>query len=97
MQHDWLKAQGVALDTPIDNVVIARMRRFAAMGKLKKAAMLEVARCMKPDQIQGLKQLFQAIDEDNSGTITVEELRKALTELGNHVTVSNTIPHWLML
>lgn len=87
LQHDWLKSQGVALDTPIDNVVISRMKRFAAMNKLKKAAMLEVARCMKPEQIQGLKELFQTIDADNSGTITVDELRKALADMGNSVTV----------
>lgn len=86
-QHEWLKAQGAAPDTPLDNVVISRMRRFAAMNKLKKAALLVVARSMNQEQIQGLKELFVAIDADSSGTITVEELRQALGGMGNRVTV----------
>ena len=40
MQHKWLKQQGAAPDTPLDNVVIKRMRKFAAMSKRKKAALL---------------------------------------------------------
>lgn len=64
------------------------MRKFAAMNKLKKAALLAVARAMNQEQIQGLKELFQRIDKDSSGTITVEELRDALSEMGDEVTVS---------
>ena len=88
VQHKWLQQQGAAPDTPMDNVVISRMRRFAAMNKLKKAALLVIARSMNQEQIQGLKELFQSIDADNSGTITVEELRDALADMGNHVTVA---------
>lgn len=91
MQHKWLYQQGAAPDTPLDNVVIRRMRKFAAMNKLKKAALLAVARAMNQEQIQGLKELFQRIDADSSGTITVEELRNALTEMGNQVTVSDEL------
>jgi len=40
VQHKWLKQQGAAPDTPMDSVVIKRMRKFAAMSKLKKAALL---------------------------------------------------------
>ena len=87
VQHKWLQQQGAAPDTPMDNVVISRMRRFAAMNKLKKAALLVIARSMNQEQIQGLKELFQSIDADNSGTITVEELRAALADMGNNVTV----------
>jgi calcium-dependent protein kinase len=71
----------------MDSVVIKRMRKFAAMNKLKKAALLVVARSMSPEQIQGLKQLFHMIDADDSGTITVEELKTALHDMGNIVTV----------
>ena len=58
------------------------------MNKLKKAALLMVAKTMSQDQIQGLKELFKSIDRDNSGTITVEELRVALQANGRDVSVS---------
>lgn len=73
------------------------MRKFAAMNKLKKAALLVIARSMNQEQIQGLKELFHRIDADGSGTITVEELRDALTEMGNQVTVYQPAPTTLHL
>ena len=45
------------------------------MTKLKKAAFLVVARCLSSEEISGLRQLFKTIDTDNSGTITVAELK----------------------
>jgi calcium-dependent protein kinase len=33
----------------------------------------------------GLAELFKSIDEDGSGTITVQEMRKALTQWGNKI------------
>ena len=35
---------------------------------------------------QGLKELFKSIDEDGSGTITLEEMRKALTKWEHKIT-----------
>lgn len=49
--------------------------QFAGMTKLKKAAFLVVARCLSSEEISGLRQLFQSIDTDHSGTITVDELK----------------------
>lgn len=34
--HPWLAKHGVAPEKPLDSLVITRMRRFAAMNKLKK-------------------------------------------------------------
>ncbi len=33
----------------------------------------------------GLKELFKSIDEDKSGTITVAEMRKALSQWGHKI------------
>ena len=53
----------------------AQWLQFAGMTKLKKAAFLVVARCLSSEEISGLRQLFKTIDTDNSGTITVDELK----------------------
>ncbi|KAL3153909.1 hypothetical protein ABBQ32_013473 [Trebouxia sp. C0010 RCD-2024] len=83
LQHPWLTQQGLQSDRPLDNVVIQRMRQFAGMTKLKKAAFLVVARCLSSEEISGLRQLFQSIDTDHSGTITVDELKVAMKNMGN--------------
>lgn len=87
VQHPWLKSQGVAPDKPIDNIVVSRMRKFAAMNKLKQAALLVMAKKLNPADIAGLKLLFKSIDTDDSGTITVEEMRTAIQKMGNKVQV----------
>lgn len=85
LQHPWLHKEGVALDKPLDSVVLKRMRQFAQMNKLKKMALMVVGQNLSEDELEGLKSLFKSIDSDNSGTITVEELRKALAQWGHKI------------
>lgn len=42
-----------------------------------------IAGAMPSEEIAGLNSIFQAIDIDNSGTITAEELREALKKKGS--------------
>ena len=94
LQHPWLKQQGAAPDKPIDNIVISRMRKFAAMNKMKQAALMVMAKKLQPADIEGLQLLFKSIDTDSSGTITVEEMRTAIGKMGNKVQVGDlTLPH----
>ncbi|CAK0733939.1 hypothetical protein CVIRNUC_000358 [Coccomyxa viridis] len=79
LQHPWLRSQGIAADKPLDSVVLQRMRKLSATNKLKKAALVVMAKSLSADEINGLQQLFRNIDADNSGTITIDELRAALT------------------
>ena len=44
-----------------------------------------IASNLPENEIQGLAQLFQAIDTDNSGTITVDELREGLRKKGTKI------------
>ena len=44
------------------------------------------------DEINGLQQLFRNIDADNSGTITIDELRTALTSCNGKMSVRATPP-----
>lgn len=85
LRHEWLVKEGVALDTPLDHVVLKRMRQFAQMNKLKKMALMVVGQNLSLDELSGLGELFKSIDTDNSGTITVEEMRRALTQWGNKI------------
>ena len=137
VQHPWLRSQGIAADKPLDSVVLQRMRKLSATNKLKKAALVVMAKSLSAvrrhqgldpcfrssarpesrqrlydclskgepghsitalwviteqrmhlqDEINGLQQLFQNIDADNSGTITIDELRTALTSCNGKMSV----------
>ena len=85
LQHEWMKENGTASSAPLDNVVLTRMRGFAGMNKLKKEALKIIAQGLSPEEIAGLRTLFESLDADGSGSITVDELREGLARQGSTV------------
>ncbi|CAD6254941.1 unnamed protein product [Miscanthus lutarioriparius] len=82
LNHPWIKEDGDAPDTPLDNVVLGRLKQFRAMNQFKKAALRIIAGCLSEEEITGLKEMFKNIDKDNSGTITLDELKHGLAKHG---------------
>ncbi|KAF8063742.1 CPK2 [Scenedesmus sp. PABB004] len=85
LRHDWLVKEGAAPGTEMDSVVLRRMRAFAGMTRLKKMAMMVVGQNLSPDELTGMQALFKSIDTDGSGTITVEEMKRALLNWGHKI------------
>ncbi|CAN6380466.1 unnamed protein product [Urochloa humidicola] len=88
LNHPWIKEDGDAPDTPLDNVVLNRLKQFRAMNQFKKAALRIIAGCLSEEEITGLKEMFKNIDKDNSGTITLDELKNGLAKHGTKLTDS---------
>ncbi|KAF8696950.1 hypothetical protein HU200_036595 [Digitaria exilis] len=88
LNHPWIREDGEAPDKPLDITVIGRMKQFRAMNKLKKLALKVVAENLSDEEIMGLKEMFRSLDTDNSGTITLEELRSGLPKLGTKISES---------
>ncbi|XP_068635179.1 calcium-dependent protein kinase 17-like [Aristolochia californica] len=86
--HPWVQVNGVAPDKPLDCAVLSRLKLFSAMNKLKKMALRVIVESMSEEEIAGLKEMFKMIDTDNSGQITVEELRAGLKRVGANLTES---------
>lgn len=82
LKHPWIKEGGDATDQPMDVTVLSRMRRFIVMNKLKKVALKVVAENLSEEEIIGLKEMFRSMDTDNSGTITLSELKDGLRKWG---------------
>ncbi|XXG50684.1 hypothetical protein AAC387_Pa02g4638 [Persea americana] len=82
LNHPWIREDGDAPDTPLDNAVLNRLKQFRAMNKFKKSCS---QRCLSEEEIMGLKAMFKNMDEDNSGTITLEELKQGLVKQGTNI------------
>ncbi|KAL8172567.1 hypothetical protein V2J09_024371 [Rumex salicifolius] len=81
--HPWIVDDNIAPDKPLDSAVLTRLKQFSAMNKLKKMALRVIAERLSEEEIGGLKELFKMIDTDNSGTITLEELKVGLKRVGS--------------
>ncbi|KAL9395467.1 hypothetical protein Peur_009720 [Populus x canadensis] len=86
LEHSWMKVDGDASNKPIDSAVLIRMKQFRAMNKLKKLALKVIAENLSEEEIKGLKQMFNNMDTDESGTITYDELKTGLSRLGSKLT-----------
>ncbi|XP_051141702.1 calcium-dependent protein kinase 17-like [Andrographis paniculata] len=85
LNHPWIKEDGEAPDTPIDNAVLNRLKQFKAMNQFKKVALRVIAGCLSEEEIMGLKEMFKGMDTDSSGTITLEELKQGLAKKGTKI------------
>ncbi|KAL9330413.1 hypothetical protein ACSQ67_000023 [Phaseolus vulgaris] len=83
LEHPWLKEGGEASERHPDSAVLIRMERFKAMNQMKKLALKVIAENLSEEETKGLRQMFNSMDTDGSGTITFEELKAGLSRLGS--------------
>ncbi|KAF5460599.1 hypothetical protein F2P56_020458 [Juglans regia] len=88
LDHPWMREDGDVSDKPLDIAVLTRMKQFRAMNKLKKVALKVIAENLSEEEIIGLKEMFKSMDTDNSGTVTLEELKVGLPKLGTKLSES---------
>ncbi len=85
LDHPWLQNAKKNSNVPLD-AVRSRLKQFAAMNKLKRKALQIIAEHLEGDEIEGLRDMFQMMDTDNSGAITFEKLKAGLIQIGSHLT-----------
>ncbi|CAG9460195.1 unnamed protein product [Pedinophyceae sp. YPF-701] len=88
LRHPWLTS--VVPSKPLGNAVLQRLSGFSRMNKFKRKALHTIVSGMQGAETLGLVNLFESLDEDGSGSISVSELRKALAEQS----ASFRLPDW---
>uniref|UniRef100_A0A0G4HV52 Calmodulin n=1 Tax=Chromera velia CCMP2878 TaxID=1169474 RepID=A0A0G4HV52_9ALVE len=81
LEHRWIQQGAAAIETPpLDRSVLESMRKFALSTHLKRAALTMMAYSLSCKEIQELPAMFLKFDRDNSGTISLEDFQKVMTE-----------------
>ncbi|RHN64963.1 putative protein kinase CAMK-CDPK family [Medicago truncatula] len=81
LEHTWMRDGGEASDKPIDISVLSRMKQFRAINTFTKLGLKVMAENLA-EEVKGLKETFENMDTDSSGTITYEELKTGLAQIG---------------
>ena len=62
----------------------ATFKRYMAMQKLKKAALVNIASNLTKEEVGTLEDIFRSIDKDGDGTMTLMDLNEALARGTTH-------------
>ncbi|CAI5532386.1 unnamed protein product [Closterium sp. Naga37s-1] len=82
LEHPWVSEAGVAPDTPLDPTVFSRLKRYAAMTHIRKLASQVVAQQLTEEEILGMREIFNQLDMDHSGSLSLDEMRRGLQKMG---------------
>ncbi|KAH9611582.1 hypothetical protein KSS87_004439 [Heliosperma pusillum] len=80
LSHQWVREGGNASDIPLDISVLRNMRQFVKYSRMKQFALRALASTLNEEELADLRDQFDAIDMDKSGTISLEEMRQALAK-----------------
>ena len=85
MAHPWMKLNKVKVETGASQAlpeVLSRIQKFSKFSGLKKQAYRVMASSLPEDYLEGLTVMFQGMDKDGSGLISLDEMRKSLRNQG---------------
>ncbi|KAF4660990.1 substrate-specific activator of APC-dependent proteolysis [Perkinsus olseni] len=83
LHHPWIDslAPGANVKT-ISPEALVNLNNFNKQNKLKRMALTVIARQIPEDSIEELNQMFNALDKNGDGTLTVEEISKGFELVG---------------
>ncbi|WVZ62827.1 hypothetical protein U9M48_012527 [Paspalum notatum var. saurae] len=80
LSHEWVREGGKASEIPLDISVLHNMRQFVKYSRFKQFALRALASTLNSEELSDLRDQFNAIDVDQNGTISLEELKQALAK-----------------
>ncbi|KAG2436595.1 hypothetical protein HYH02_011532 [Chlamydomonas schloesseri] len=82
LQHRWFQVAATAPAAALGAHMVKRLRAFAGMSRMKRLALVVLARTLTDNDVKRLRELFVAMDTNNDGRIDSNDLHKALEKVG---------------
>ncbi|KAH7387721.1 hypothetical protein KP509_16G038000 [Ceratopteris richardii] len=85
LDHPWLQNAKHAPEVSLGDAVRSRLKQFSAMNKLKKKALQVIADLLSGEEADGLKNIFNLMDTNKNGVLTVEEFEAGLHKISSQL------------
>eukprot|EP00416_Gambierdiscus_australes_P035538 CAMPEP_0171094780 /NCGR_PEP_ID=MMETSP0766_2-20121228/42341_1 /TAXON_ID=439317 /ORGANISM="Gambierdiscus australes, Strain CAWD 149" /LENGTH=506 /DNA_ID=CAMNT_0011553493 /DNA_START=19 /DNA_END=1540 /DNA_ORIENTATION=- len=77
--HDWLHAASPSAHRgTISKDLGSRLKKFRSSSRIKKAALSVIAKQLSDEDVQELKGIFQALDQNQDGFLSPAEIREGM-------------------
>ena len=79
-----LKSESIRF-SQLEDALSDMRRSFGVRNRFRQLALLVIARTTPSSELEGLQELFERLDVDNSGCLSLDELRRGLKAIDNEV------------
>jgi len=80
LQHPWLitKKRTATADVKLNREVLSSLRKYMRSSKVRRTTLQLLAQELLPDETSSLRQMFLQMDRNDTGTISLAELKEAI-------------------
>ncbi|GAA0143873.1 hypothetical protein Leryth_003802 [Lithospermum erythrorhizon] len=82
LAHNWIQNANNVSNVSLGERVGTRIKQFSLMNKFKKRVLRVVADALPDEQIDVIRTMFNMMDTDNDGSLSIEELKEGLKLIG---------------
>lgn len=83
LEHPWISQCAPNSMGTLTNVNIEALKNYKNTNKLKKAVLTYIASRLKDQDVQNLKDIFNTLDKNKDGTLTLDEMKEGIEKLKN--------------
>ena len=81
LNHTWVKNLAPNAEEILLNLNTEGLKRYKNTNKLQKAVLTFIASRLRDDEIKVLRDIFSALDMNQDGTLTVDEIKSGVAQL----------------
>lgn len=85
LSHKWLADRLSPESKTLPTDIINNIKKYSSYNKIKKAVLTYIAARLNDSEIKSLREIFQKIDINNDGTITMDEFKKGFSYLNDEI------------
>ncbi|XP_043724682.1 calcium-dependent protein kinase 13 [Telopea speciosissima] len=89
LEHPWLQNAKKAPNVPLGDVVKSRLKQFSMMNRFKRKALRVIADHLSIEEVEDIKEMFEKMDIDNDGIVSIEELKAGLQKFSSPLAESD--------
>lgn len=81
LNHTWVHNLAPNSEEILLHLNMEHLKSYRKFNQLKKAALTFIASRLKDDEIKELKEIFNTLDTNQDGTLTIEEVKTGISKL----------------